>query len=182
MDLDSIKKRMEGALKAFAGELSGLRTGRASPSLLDGVSVEAYGGRTPLSQVAGVSAPEARLITVQVWDATLTKAIEKAIASSGLGLNPAAEGSLIRVPIPELSQERRAELTKVAAKYAENAKIAVRNVRRDGMDELKKEEKDGKISQDEHKKLGEQIQKETDAFIKKIEEALAAKEKEIMQI
>jgi ribosome recycling factor len=181
-NFDDIKKRMEGGIKTFANELSGLRTGRASGALLDGVMVEAYGGRTPLNQVGAVSAPEARLLTVQVWDATLTKAVEKAISNAGLGLNPMAEGSLIRVPLPDLSEDRRKELVKVAGKYAESARIAIRNVRRDGMDDLKKLEKDGKISKDDHHRQSEELQKLTDQYIKKIDEAASAKEKEIMQV
>lgn len=181
-DFGEIKKRMEGALKAFGNELAGLRTGRASTALLDGVQVEAYGGRVPLNQVGGVSVPEARMLMVQVWDASLTKAVEKAIANAGLGLNPMAEGQSIRVPIPELSTERRKDLIKVASKYSEQAKIAVRNVRRDGMDEFKKLEKDGKISKDDHKRHSDDLQKITDDYVKKIDDALALKEKDIMQV
>ena len=181
-DLNDIERRMDGAVKSLHTEFSGLRTGRASTSLLDHVTVEAYGSHMPLNQLATVSAPEARLLTVQVWDMSMTKAVEKGIANAGLGLNPAAEGSLIRVPLPELSEERRKELTKVAAKYAENGRIAVRNVRRDGMDQLKQDEKGGVISEDEHRKLSDQIQKMTDKFIKQIDDALASKEKDIMSV
>jgi ribosome recycling factor len=167
---------------SFRKELGGLRTGRASASLLEPVVVDAYGAKMQLSQVATVSVPEARLLTVQVWDTGLTKLVEKAIRESGLGLNPAAEGTVIRVPVPELTAERRTEMTKVAGKYAEHARVSVRNVRRDGMDALKKQEKDGKISEDEHNRFSKDLQTETDKHIKLIDEALAAKEKEITQV
>jgi len=144
--------------------------------------VQAYGSAMPLNQVGNVNVPEPRMITVQVWDRGLVREVEKAIRDGGLGLNPASDGQLVRVPIPELSTERRAELSKIAHKYAEQARVAVRNVRRDGMEMLKKQEKDGKISQDEHKGLHDQVQKLTDEHIKKVDEALAAKEKEIMQV
>lgn len=181
-DMNDLRRRMDGALKSLAQELSGLRTGRASASLLDSITVDAYGSPMPLNQLASVSVPEPRLITVSVWDKTMLKAVEKAIGSAGLGLNPAADGTVIRVPIPELSQERRVELSKVAGKYAEGAKISIRNIRRDGMEHLKKLEKDGDISKDDHHSRGEAIQKLTDEFIKKVDEALAAKEKDIMQV
>jgi ribosome recycling factor len=181
-DVSDFKRRMDGALEAFRKELTGLRTGRASVHLLEPVVVEAYGNRMPLNQVGNISVPEPRLITVQVWDRGLVKATEKAIRESGLGLNPQTEGQTIRVPIPDLSQERRQELAKVAHKYAEQARVAVRNVRRDGMDMLKKKEKASDITQDEHKTWGEKIQGMTDQHIKLIDEALAHKEKEIMQV
>lgn len=181
-DISDIKRRMDGALDALRKEFSGLRTGRASTSLLEPVQVDAYGSHMALNQVATVGVPEPRLITVQVWDRGMVKAVEKAIRDSGLGLNPQTEGQTLRVPIPELSQERRKELTKVAHKYAEQARIAVRNVRRDGMDMLKKQEKDGLISQDEQKTWAEKIQTLTDTHTKKVDEMLAAKEKEIMQV
>lgn len=177
-----LKHRMAGALEVLKKEFAGLRTGRASTSLLDPVQVEAYGQSMPLNQVATVSVPEPRMISVQVWDKGMAKAAEKAIRDAGLGLNPASDGQLIRVPIPPLNEERRVELTKVASKYAEQARVAVRNVRRDGMDQLKKMEKDNTISQDEHKKLGQDIQTLTDDTIKRIDEALAHKEQEIMQV
>lgn len=173
---------MDGAVETLRKEFAGLRTGRASASLLDPVVVEAYGATTPLNQVANVSVPEPRLITVQVWDRSTVKAVEKAIRESGLGLNPQTEGQTIRVPIPELNQERRQELAKVAAKYAEQARVAVRNVRRDGMDQLKKLHKDGDLTEDEQKTWSDKVQAMTDAHIKKIDEALSAKEKEIMQV
>ncbi|MEJ0062999.1 MAG: ribosome recycling factor [Alphaproteobacteria bacterium] len=180
--LDEYGKRMDGALEALRKEFSGLRTGRASTGMLDPIQVEAYGSMMPLNQVGTVSVPEPRLLTVQVWDKGMVKPVEKAIRDAGLGLNPQPDGQLIRVPVPELSQERRAELVKVAGKYAEQTRIAVRNVRRDAMDALKKEEKDGGITEDEHKSLSEKVQKLTDEHIKKIDEGLAAKEKEVMHI
>lgn len=181
-DLKDIERRMAGALEQLRKEFAGLRTGRASANLLEPVTVEAYGTSMPLNQVANVSVPEPRLISVQVFDRATVKAVEKAIRESGLGLNPQTEGSTIRVPIPELNSERRKELSKVAAKYAEQTRVAVRNVRRDGMDAAKKAEKDGDISEDEQKVWGEKIQATTDAHIKKIDEALATKEKEILQV
>ncbi|MDA0786279.1 MAG: ribosome recycling factor [Proteobacteria bacterium] len=173
---------MDGALEALKRDFGGLRTGRASTTLLENVQVDAYGAAMPINQVASVSVPESRLLTVQVWDNGNIKAVEKAIMDSGLGLNPQTEGNLIRVPIPELSEERREEMTKVAAKYAEQARIAVRNVRRDGMDSLKKLEKDGEISQDEHRARGDDIQQMTDKHITIIDKLLESKEQEIMQV
>jgi ribosome recycling factor len=179
---DELDRRMNGAVSTFKSELSGLRTGRASAALLDPVKVEAYGNTVPVNQVGTVSTPEARMITVQVWDKGLAKAVDKAIRDAGLGLNPQMDGQLLRIPLPELNEERRKELTKLAAKYAEAARVAVRNVRRDGMDLLKKLEKDGKIGQDEHHTKGDELQKLTDAHIKDIDTALHAKEQEIMQV
>ena len=181
-DISDVKRRMDGAIEAFRKELAGLRTGRASTHLLEPIVVEAYGNRTPLNQVGTISVPEPRLITVQVWDRSLVKATEKAIRDAGLGLNPQTEGQLVRVPIPDLSQERRHELVKVAHKYAEQARVAVRNVRRDGMDLLKKAEKAGDISQDDHKSKSEKIQTLTDQHIKLVDDVLGQKEKEIMQV
>ncbi len=180
--LSEFSRRMDGALEALRKEFGGLRTGRASAHLLDHVMVQAYGNPMPLNQVGTVNVPEPRMITVNVWDRSLVGAVEKAIRDGGLGLNPASDGQLVRVPIPELSQERRTELTKIAHKYAEQARVAVRNVRRDGMESLKKQEKDGKISEDEHRVLHDQVQKLTDEHVKKVDDALAAKEKEIMQV
>jgi ribosome recycling factor len=177
-----LTRRMDGALDALRREFAGLRTGRASSHLLEPIVVQAYGSDMPLTQVGTISVPEPRMITVQVWDRSLVSAVEKAIRDAGLGLNPASDGQLVRVPIPELSQERRQELTKVAHKYAEQARVAVRNVRRDGMDQLKKMEKDGKISQDEHRVWSDKVQKLTDDHIKRIDDALAQKEKEILQV
>lgn len=181
-DLKDIKQRMDGALEALKREFAGLRTGRASSSLLEPVMVEAYGSSMPISSVGTISVPEPRMITVQVWDRSLVSATEKAIRDAGLGLNPASDGQLVRVPIPALNEERRQELTRVAGKYAETARVAVRNVRRDGMDRLKKLEKDGEISQDEHKRLADQIQELTDQHIKLVDEQLSHKESEIMQV
>lgn len=179
-DITELRRRMEGALKSLHQEFGGLRTGRANAALLEHIQVEAYGSTVPLNQVANISIPEPRLLSVQVWDKTAVKAVEKAINAAGLGVNAAADGQLVRVPIPELSQERRRELTRIAAKYAEESKVAVRNIRRDGNDALKKMEKDGDISKDEHTRSAETIQKLTDEFIRKIDDALAVKDKEIL--
>src|SRR6201993_2975438 len=179
---DEMDRRMSGAASALKGELSGLRTGRASAALLDPVKVEAYGNTVPINQVGTISTPEARMITVQVWDRGLAKAVDKAIRDAGLGLKPRMDGQLLRVPIPELNEERRKELAKLASKYAEAARVAVRNVRRDGMDLLKRLEKDHQIGQDEDHKHGDELQKVTDAHIKEIDSALHAKEQEIMQV
>ena len=180
--LDGLKTRMHKSIASLKEELAGLRTGRASASLLEPVTVEAYGSRMPLNQVATVTVPEARMLSVQVWDRGLASAVEKAIRNSGLGLNPAAEGVVIRVPLPELNEERRRELTKVAHNYAEQARVAVRHIRRDGMDLLKKLEKDGDISQDDGRRFGEQVQAATDAAVDEIDGILAIKEQEIMQV
>ncbi len=177
-----IQRRMDSAVDVLKKEFSGLRSGRASTSLLEPVVVEAYGSAMPLSQCGTVGVPEPRMLTVQVWDKGLVKAVEKAIRDAGLGLNPAADGQLVRVPIPPLNEERRKELQKVAGKYAEQARVSVRNVRRDGMDGLKKLAKDGHISEDETHKHEKDIQSLTDETIKKIDESLAHKEKEIMQV
>ena len=179
---DEMNRRMNGAVTTLKSEFGGLRTGRASPALLDPVSVEAYGNMVPITQVGTVSAPEARMLTVQVWDKGLAKAVDKAIRDAGLGLNPQMDGQLLRIPLPELNEERRKELSKLASKYAEAARVAVRNVRRDGMELLKKLEKDHKIGQDEHHKFAEEMQKLTDAHIKDIDQLLHSKEQEIMQV
>ena len=181
-DLEDLRRRMEGAVKVLHPEFGGLRTGRASVGLLEPVSVEAYGGQMPLSQLATVSAPEARLLTVQVWDKTMVKAVDTAIRDGGLGLNPIAEGQLIRVPIPELTEERRKELAKIAHKYAEDARVSVRNVRRDGMDTLKRMEKAGDISEDEHRQRGDEVQKLTDEMITTIGDKMEHKEQDILQV
>jgi ribosome recycling factor len=181
-DKNELNRRMDGAVATVKSELNGLRTGRASAALLDPVKVEAYGNVSPINQVGTVGTPEPRLITVQVWDRGLVKAVDKAIRDAGLGLNPQTDGQLIRIPLPELNEERRKELVKLAHKYAEAARVAVRNVRRDGMDALKKAEKDGKIGQDEHHKLGDELQKLTDGHIRDIDQALHGKEQEIMQV
>ncbi len=179
---DEMNRRMNGAVTTLKSEFGGLRTGRASPALLDPVSVEAYGNMVPISQVGTVSAPEARMLTVQVWDKGLAKAVDKAIRDAGLGLNPQMDGQLLRIPLPELNEERRKELSKLASKYAEAARVAVRNVRRDGMELLKKLEKDHKIGQDDHRTKGDELQKLTDAHVKDIDTALHTKEQEIMQV
>jgi ribosome recycling factor len=181
-DLGELKRRMQGALQVLKQELSGLRTGRASANLLEPVQVEAYGTRMPLNQLATVSVPEARMISVQVWDRSMVHAVEKAIIAANLGLNPATEGQVLRLRIPELNADRRKELVKVAHKYAEDARIAVRHVRRDGMEVLKKLEKEHKISQDDHKRHDGDVQKATDQAIAEIDHALAAKEKEILTV
>ncbi|MDC9824630.1 ribosome recycling factor [Devosia sp. ZB163] len=180
--LPALKERMQKSIASLRDELAGLRTGRASASLLEPVQVEAYGGRMPLNQVATVTVPESRMLSVQVWDRTLAGAVEKAIRNSGLGLNPAAEGQVIRVPLPELNEERRRDLTKVAHNYAEQARVAVRHIRRDGMDLLKKLEKDGDISQDDSRKQSDLVQQATDAAVADIDKVLAVKEQEIMQV
>jgi ribosome recycling factor len=181
-DLNEVKKRMEGGVTAFKHEMAGLRTNRASTSMLDHVQVEVYGSHMPIAQVGTVGAPEARLLTVQVWDKANVKAVEKAIANAGLGLNPQADGQLIRVPLPDLSEERRKELVKIAHKYAENARVAVRNVRRDGMEAVKKLQKDGKLSEDAAKGESDKVQVETDKHIAQIDDHLKVKEKEILQV
>lgn len=181
-DIKDLKRRMDGAMEAFRSDLAGLRTGRASASLLEPITVEAYGAQMPMNQVGNISAPEPRMLTVQVWDNNLVGAVEKAIRESDLGLNPQTEGQVIRVPLPDLTEERRKDLVKVAGKYAEQARVAVRNVRRDGMDSLKKSEKAGDISQDEHRARADDVQKTTDSHVKEIDELLAQKEGEIMQV
>ena len=180
--ITDLRRRMEGAIDALKKELGGLRTGRASPSLLESVSVNAYGTNMPLNQLSTVSAPEPRLLVVQVWDRSMAKAVDAAIREAGLGLNPQSEGQVIRVPIPPLSEERRKELTKIAHKYAEQARVSVRNVRRDGLEALKKREKDRDITQDQHRKLDKDVQTLTDDTIKKVDETLAHKEKEILHV
>lgn len=181
-DIKELEKRMQGAMDALKKELGGLRTGRASVNLLDPVMVDAYGQRMPLNQVGTVSAPEPRLLAVNVWDKGLVVSVAKAIREAGLGLNPSPDGQLVRVPIPELTAERRAELAKLAHKYAEQGRVAVRNVRRDGMESLKKLEKDHKISQDEHRQKSDEVQKLTDRYVKQVDEVLAHKEKEIKTV
>ncbi len=180
--LNDVKKRMDSAIETVRKEFSGLRTGRASPQLLDPVVVDAYGSKMPLNQVGSVNIPEARMLTVQVWDQGLVSSVEKAIREANLGVNPQSEGNVIRLRLPDLTQERRAELSKLAGKYAETGKVAIRNVRRDGMELVKKMEKDKKISEDDLARLEKEVQKLTDDHVKKIDETLAAKEKEIMQV
>jgi len=177
-----LEHKMVVSLDHAKKEFSGLRTGRASTALLDNVVVDAYGSKMPLNQVGSVSVPEPRLLSVSVWDKGLAKSVEKAIREANLGLNPMADGTLIRVPIPPLTAERRQELTKVAHKYAEHARVAIRNVRRDGNEALKKMEKDGVISQDDHRKFSEEVQKMTDQYVAKVDDALKSKEAEITQV
>lgn len=181
-DLAGLEKRMSGALDALKKEFGGLRTGRASANLLEPIQVEAYGSKMPLNQVGNISVPEPRMLTVQVWDKGLVASVDKAIREAGLGLNPATDGQTVRVPIPALSEDRRNELKKIAHKYAEQGRVAVRNVRRDGMELLKKMEKDGDLSQDDHRKFSDRVQALTDQYIKKVDEALAQKETEITQV
>jgi ribosome recycling factor len=181
-DISDLKRRMQGAQQVLKQELGGLRTGRASAHLLDPIHVDAYGQSMPLNQLATVSVPQPRMISVQVWDRAMVHAVEKAILAANLGLNPATEGQVLHLRIPELNEERRKELVKIAHKYTETAKIAVRHVRRDGMEVLKKLEKDHKISEDEHKRLDNEVQKATDQAISEIDHSLAAKEKEIMTV
>lgn len=180
--LNDLGKRMDSALDILAREFSGLRTGRASVNLLDAIKVDVYGNLMPLNQVGTVNTPEPRLLTVQVWDKSMVKVVEKAIRDSDLGLNPASDGQLIRIPLPPMSEERRQELVKIAGKYAEDTRVSVRNVRRDGMEMLKKWEKDGEISEDELHRLSAEVQTITDAHIKKIDDLLTTKQKDIMQV
>lgn len=180
--LKDLRRRMDGAAEVLRKEFGGLRTGRASASLLEPITVSAYGGMTPLNQLATVSVPEPRMITVQVWDRALVKAVDKAIRESGLGLNPQSEGQVIRVPIPDLNEERRRELTRVTAKYAEQARVSVRNIRRDGIEMLRRREKEAEISQDQQRKLQQEVQHVTDDYIRRIDEALAQKDQEILQV
>ena len=185
-DFNTIKEdtllRMEKSLDSLKADFGGLRAGRAHASLLDGILVDAYGSMTPLSQVGTISVPDARTLSVSVWDKSLAKSVEKALRESDLGLNPASDGQLIRIPIPPLSEERRKELSKIAGKYSEQCKIAIRNIRRDAMDEVKKLKKDSLISEDEEKKYNNDIQKWTDDAIKKVDDQLSNKEKDIMQV
>lgn len=181
-DINDLKRRMQGATASLKHELGGLRTGRAAISMVEPVQVEAYGNHMPLNQVATVSVPEPRLLSVQVWDKSMVKAVEKAIVDSNLGLSPATEGQIIRLRIPELNQDRRKELVKVAHKYTEAARVAVRHVRRDGLDVIKKLEKDHKISEDDQTRFSSDVQKATDSVIAEIDQMLAVKEKEIMTV
>lgn len=182
MLLDDLRKRMIGCVDNLLKDFGGLRTGRASVTILDSVMVEAYGNFVPIQQVGTISVPEARLLTVQVWDASLIKATELAIRNAPLGLSPIVMGSLIRIVIPDLSEERRKEICKVARKFAEQARVSIRNVRRDGMDFIKKQEKNKEITEDDHRKIADDIQKLTDEFVKKVDIALESKEKDIMKI
>ncbi|MEI6573608.1 MAG: ribosome recycling factor [Alphaproteobacteria bacterium] len=181
-NLDDIKRRMQASIASYKHDLGGLRTGRASASLLDPIQVDAYGSLMPLNQVATVTVPEPRMLSVQVWDKSMALAVDKAIRESSLGLNPQTEGQVIRIRIPELNEQRRKEMVKVAHKYAEETRVAVRHIRRDGLDLLKKLEKDGKMSEDDAARHSEQVQKATDQSVTEIDQILAAKEKEIMQV
>ncbi|OLP55282.1 ribosome recycling factor [Rhizobium rhizosphaerae] len=182
LDLNDIKRRMDGALAAFKNDIASLRTGRASANVLDPVMVEAYGSRVPLNQVANITVPEPRMLGVSIWDRQMVGAVDRAIRESNLGLNPIIDGQNLRIPLPELNEERRRSLVKVAHDYAEKSKVAIRHVRRDGMDVLKKAEKDGIVGQDESRSLSEKVQKITDDMISDIDRLLADKEKEIMQV
>ena len=179
IDIDALEKRMDGALNALKSEFSTLRTGRASASILDPITVDAYGSQMPLNQCGTVNVPEPRMITVSVWDKGLVGAVEKAIRESGIGINPVVDGAVLRLPIPELNEERRKELTKVAAQYAETARVAVRNVRRDGMDQIKKS---NDLSEDDQKLWSDEVQELTDNHLKSVDEMLDVKQKEIMQV
>ena len=181
-DYDDIHRRREGAINAFKHDIASLRTGRASSNLLDAVLVKAYGSDMPLNQVATVSVPEPRMISVSVWDKSMVSAVDRAIREANLGFNPIVDGANLRIPLPELNEQRRKELVKIAHGYAENARVAVRHVRRDGMDFLKKAEKDGDISEDDHRRQSEQVQKLTDDTISTVDSLLAGKEAEILQV
>ena len=182
VELKELKRRMDGAISAFKSDIASLRTGRASANVLDPVTVEAYGSRVPLNQVANITVPEPRMLSVSVWDKQMVGAVDRGIRESNLGLNPIIDGQNQRIPLPELNEERRKSLVKVAHDYAEKAKVAVRHVRRDGMDDLKKAEKDGDIGQDISRSQSERVQKMTDETISEIDRLLAEKEKEIMQV
>ncbi len=181
LDTDDLERRMDGAMSALRTEFASLRTGRASASMLEPVMVEAYGQKTPINQVGTVNVPEPRMVTINVWDKSMVGAVEKAIRESGLGINPQLNGTIIMLPIPELNEERRKELTRVAAQYAENARVAVRNIRRDGMDQVKKAKADG-LSEDDQKFWENEVQDMTDRFIKSVDDALETKQSEIMQV
>ena len=182
LDLGDLERRMDASLSNFSNEMSGLRAGRASTSMLDPIQVDAYGSKMPLNQISNISVPEARMLTVTVWDAGLAPAAEKAIRESDLGLNPQAEGTVIRVPVPELSEDRRRDMVKVAGKYAEATRVAIRNIRRDAIEAVRKEEKAGDISEDEKRGLETKIQASTDKFVGKVDELLAQKEKDILSV
>ncbi len=182
VDIQDIQRRMEGAISAFKHDIASLRTGRASSNLLDAVVVKAYGADVPLNQVGNISVPEPRMISVSVWDKSMVGAVDRAIREANLGFNPIVDGTTLRIPLPELNEQRRKELVKVAHGYAENARVAIRHVRRDGMDFLKKAEKDGDISEDEHRRNADTVQKLTDETISTVDSLLAGKEAEIMQV
>jgi ribosome recycling factor len=181
-DFSDIQRRMDGAIGAFKNDLASLRTGRASSNLLDAVQVQAYGSAMPLNQVATVTVPESRMISVSVWDKSMVSSVDRAIREANLGFNPIVDGVNLRIPLPELNEQRRKELVKIAHNYAENARVAIRHVRRDGMDFLKKAEKDGDISEDDHRKQADRVQKLTDETISSVDSLLSGKEAEIMQV
>jgi len=182
IDMNDLKRRMDGAVNAFKSDIASLRTGRASGNLLDPVTVEAYGSRVPLNQVANITVPEPRMLSVNIWDKSMVGAVDRAIRESNLGFNPIVDGQNLRIPLPELNEERRRDLVKLAHGYSENARVAIRHVRRDGMDGLKQAEKDGDISQDDSRSQSDKVQKLTDDMISQIDRLLADKEKEIMQV
>lgn len=182
VDLKDLRRRMDGGIAAFKSDIAALRTGRASANVLDPVNVEAYGSKVPINQVANITVPEPRMITVNVWDKSMVGAVERGIRESNLGLNPIIDGQTLRIPLPELNEERRRDLVKLAHNYAESARVAIRHVRRDGMDDLKKAEKDGAISQDDSRVQADRVQKLTDEMISEVERLLGDKEKEIMQV
>ena len=182
VDMNDVSRRMDASVVSLSSDFSGLRAGRASTTMLDPVIVDAYGSKMPLNQLSNVSAPESRLLTVTVWDAGLSEAVEKAIRDSGLGLNPQAEGSVIRIPIPDLSEERRKEMVKVAGKYAEASRVAIRNIRREAIEAVRKAEKEGGMSEDERHSLENEAQKLTDSHISKVDDMLAQKEKDILGV
>ena len=181
LDTDDLKRRMDGAMTALRQEFASLRTGRASANMLEPIHVEAYGQQTPINQLGTVNVPEPRMVTINVWDKSMVGKVEKAIRESGLGINPQTDGTIIRLPIPELNEERRRELSKVAAHYAENARVAIRNVRRDGMEQLKRA-KSGGLGEDDHKIWSDEVQELTDQYIKAVDSALETKQEEIMQV
>ena len=181
-DLDDVARRMDASVSNFSSEMAGLRAGRASTAMLEPITVDAYGSRMPLSQLSNISAPESRLLTVTVWDANLAEAVEKSIRESDLGLNPQAEGTVIRIPVPELSEDRRKDMVKVAGKYAESCRVAVRNIRRDAIESVRKAEKEGGMSEDERHGIEADIQKQTDKHIVRVDEMLSQKEKDIMSV
>lgn len=182
LNIEDLKRRMEGAISAFSHDLAGLRTGRASVNMIDQITVDAYGSKMPIEQVGTISVPEPRTISIQVWDKGLVVSVEKSIQESGLGLNPQTDGQLVRIPVPELNEERRQELIKIAGKYAEQSRISIRNIRRDGMDSIKSMEKNSEIGKDESVSLSSNVQDLTDEHIKKIDENLLNKEQEIKQV
>ena len=182
LNLEDLKRRMEGAITAFSHDLAGLRTGRASVNMIDQITVDAYGSKMPIEQVGTISVPEPRTISIQVWDKGLVVSVEKSIQEAGLGLNPQTDGQLVRIPVPELNEERRQELIKIAGKYAEQSRVSIRNIRRDGMDSIKSMEKNSEIGKDESVSLSSNVQDLTDEYIKKIDETLLNKEQEIKQV